>query len=75
MAKRLNLEDIVTFGKYAGQTVDQIITVKDNPQYILWLHKQNDTLFTEGALEKARKAKAYKDFVRTECDATECDIY
>ena len=37
---KLGLDDILTFGKYRGNTVQEIISEENDPGYIAWLQDQ-----------------------------------
>ena len=71
MAK-LQLTDSITFGKYKGKTLSYIS--KYDSQYLLWLHRQNNTLLSDEIVTLAKINKQELDKYK-ECDATECDIY
>jgi len=35
----MNIQDVMTFGKYKGKTIEYIIGV--DPQYIIWLYRNS----------------------------------
>jgi hypothetical protein len=53
---KLGLDDVLTFGKYHGHKVEDI--VNDSPHYISWLIQNTDTKFYESVHERMYSALA-----------------
>lgn len=46
----LGLEDVITFGKWEGTTVEHVLT--ENSDYLRWMLKRTQWKFTEEVMQK-----------------------
>lgn len=52
----LQLDDIIGFGKYKGEMVEDLI--EDDPQYLAWLYEQDQDMFDVDVVKKLQDKKA-----------------
>lgn len=54
----LTLETILTFGKYEGKQVEDLLD--DDPGYLFWLAENTPTIFNDEAYEALNKRRQYR---------------
>lgn len=68
----MNIQDVMTFGKYKGKTIEYIINF--DPQYIIWLQRNSirEISFNGDIIDKAYERYFFlKDFFEDMLDNSE----